>query len=197
MQIPDGYHPLAPGKIASIVTYLEMTSPPAATDFPPPPGYAVVKVERADLTWYRSLFRRIGENWLWFSRLILSDDRLREILHHPLVDVYVLRHGETDAGLLELDRRTPPEIELMFFGLTQEAIGKGAGRYLIQEGIRMAWSHSPSRFWLHTCTLDSPQALGFYQKAGFRAYKRAVEVADDPRLTGKLPPTAGAWIPTL
>jgi GNAT superfamily N-acetyltransferase len=197
MQIPDGYHPLPPGKIASIVTYLEMTSPPPPGTLAAPKGYQVVKVEKPDLDWYRALFRRIGENWLWFSRIVVSDERLREILHHPLVDVYVLRKEEEDAGLLELDRRSPPEIELMFFGLTPETIGKGAGRYLIQEGIRIAWSHHPSRFWLHTCTLDSPQALAFYQKAGFRAYQRAVEVADDPRLTGKLPRDAGSWIPIL
>jgi hypothetical protein len=26
---------------------------------------------------YRTLFRRVGEPWLWFSRLVIPDDALR------------------------------------------------------------------------------------------------------------------------
>lgn len=197
MEIPNGYHALPQGKIAAIVTYLEMTAPPALFENPAPEGFTVEHVRNAELGWYRGLFRRIGEDWLWFSRLVLSDSELRAIIDHPSVDLHVLKRHGTDAGLLELDRRVPGEVELAFFGLTKEVIGKGAGRYLMGEAIRMAWAHKPSRFWLHTCTLDSPQALGFYQKAGFRPYKRAIEVADDPRLTNKLPREVASWFPVL
>jgi GNAT superfamily N-acetyltransferase len=197
MLIPDGYHELPAGKIASIVTYLEMKPPPELAEEPAPDGFALVRVEKPDLAWYRMLYRRIGENWLWFSRIVMGDDQLAAILHDPLVEVYLLRHQSDDAGLLELDCRQLPEVELAFFGLVPERIGKGTGGYLIREGIRRACRHNPSRFWLHTCTLDSPQALRFYQSVGFRAYKRAVEVAADPRLAGKLPREAGSWIPLL
>ena len=53
------------------------------------------------------------------------------------------------------------------------------------------------RSWLHTCTLDHPQALTFYQRSGFTPYRREVEVADDPRLIGKAPRHAAAHVPII
>jgi hypothetical protein len=60
-----------------------------------------------------------------------------------------------------------------------------------------AWSSSTSRVWVHTCTLDSPAALPFYMKCGFRPYKRAIEVAGDPRLRGVLPERAAPQVPII
>ena len=41
------------------------------------------------------------------------------------------------------------------------------------------------------------QSATFYVRSGFRAYRRAVEVADDPRLLGLLPDTAASWLPLI
>jgi ribosomal protein S18 acetylase RimI-like enzyme len=197
MQIPDGYHDLPPGKIASIVTYLEMHTPPASLDAAPPNGVTVRRVENPDLAWFREIFRAVGEKWLWFSRVIMPDEELRALLNHPSVDLFVLDYNGESKGILEIDRREYPDIELSFFGLTTDMIGRGAGRYLIQYAIRETFLHKPRRFFLHTCTLDSPQALGFYRKAGFVPYKLAVEVAPDPRLNGTMPPDAAPQIPII
>jgi hypothetical protein len=59
------------------------------------------------------------------------------------------------------------------------------------------WVHKPQRIWVHTCTSDHPAALGFYRKMGFVPYKRAIEIADDPRLTGELPRTAAGHVPVV
>lgn len=197
MQIPDGYHDLPPGKIASIVTYLEMLTPPASLDAPVPDGVAVLRVRNPELAWFRGLFRAVGEKWLWFSRVIMHDDELRALLNHPSVDLFVLEYNGESKGILEIDRREYPDVELSFFGLTADFIGRGAGRYLIQYAIREAFVHKPRRFFLHTCTLDSPQALGFYRRAGFVPYKLAVEVAPDPRLNGTMPADAAPQIPII
>jgi len=71
------------------------------------------------------------------------------------------------------------------------AIGKGLARSFMTELLDRAWTDATKRVWLHTCTLDGPTALSFYRKCGFRPYKRAIEVADDPRLRAfclKTPP---------
>jgi hypothetical protein len=58
--------------------------------------------------------------------------------------------------------------------------------------------HEPlRRFWVHTCSLDHPAALNFYRRAGFVPYQRAVEVFDDPRVTGLLPPDSAPQIPLI
>ena len=51
-------------------------------------------------------------------------------------------------------------VEIAFFGLLPQFIGKGLGGYLLSEAIRKAWDLDASRVWVHTCTLDHPRALG-------------------------------------
>lgn len=196
MTIADGYHDLPSGRIAAIVTYLEMRTP-QRVDVPIPPGVEITRLHGEDPALYRELFRAVGEPWLWFSRLHMTDAELRALLTSPQVEVYTLHSQGIPSGLLELDFRESPDVELAFFGLTASMIGQGAGRYLMQFAIERAFSRHPARLFLHTCTLDHPKALGFYQKAGFRAYKRAVEVAPDPRLTGRLSRTAAPLLPII
>lgn len=218
----DGYTDVPGGKLANVVTYLEMRKPPAQatptmprqphpampsrpsptmSDFPIGGAerreFAIGRVQQPDLEWYRRLFREIGEPWLWFSRLRMPDSELRAILHDPAVDVFALAYEGRDHGLLEFDRRNFPDIEVAFFGVTSALIGKGAGRALLAYGLALEWEHHPQRIFLHTCTADHPAALPFYRKFGFVAYKRAIEIADDPRLTGEMPPSAAPHIPII
>jgi GNAT superfamily N-acetyltransferase len=185
------------GKIAAIVTSLEMLA--AAPLRPEPAGLALTlaRAERPDPSWFRELFRRVGEDWLWFSRRAMSDDALRAIIHDPKVEVYLLKAGDEEAGLLELDRRMPAVCELSYFGLTAKITGTGAGRWLMNRAIELAWSRPITRFWVHTCTYDHPGALSFYMRSGFRAFRREIEICDDPRLSGVLPRTASPHIPII
>lgn len=192
----DGYTDLPPGKLASIVTYLEMRTPPAEL-VPAPSEFTIRQVAQPDLSWYRRLFREIGGPWLWFSRLRMSDSELVAIINDPAVDIFALSHEGHDEGLLEFDRRSFPEIEVAYFGVTPTLVGKGAGRALFTHGLALEWQRQPERIWLHTCTADHPSALSFYQKFGFVPYKRAIEIADDPRLTGEMPRSAAPHIPII
>ena len=193
----DGYTDLPPGKLAAVVTYLEMRTPPAPEKVPTTSGFQIRRVTQPDLDWYRRLYRRIGEPWLWFSRLRMSDGELRAVLDDPAIDVFVVSFGGEDHGLLELDRRQMPDIEIPFFGVTAEMIGKGAGRALLAHTLPLAWEHHPQRVWLHTCTSDHPSALAFYRKFGFVPYKRAIEIEDDPRVTGEMPRSAAPHVPIV
>ena len=192
----NGYTDLPPGKLASVVTYLEMRTPSPLTA-PTPAEFAIRLVNQPDLDWYRGLYRRIGEPWLWFSRLRMRNDELRALLEDPEIDVFVLSYRGLDHGLLEFDRRRMPDIEIAFFGVTPEMIGKGAGRALLLHCLPLAWERKPQRLWLHTCTSDHPSALGFYRKVGFVPYKRAIEIEDDPRVTGEMPRSAEPHVPIV
>jgi len=197
MTLPDGYFSIEPGRLAAVVTYLEMTADPGLERDALPDGVEIEHVQEPDLEWYRALFRSVGERWLWFSRLTMSDGELRSIIHDERVEVSVLRTGGEDCGILELDFREPPDVELTFLGVAPGITGKGLGGLMVREGIRRAWRDKPRRFWLHTCTFDHPAALGFYFRHGFRPYARAIEVSPDPRLTGALPRDAAPEIPLI
>jgi GNAT superfamily N-acetyltransferase len=192
----NGYTELPPGKLANVVTYLEIRTQ-CQVHVPATSEFTIRSITRPDLNWYRALYRRIGEPWLWFSRLRMSDAELSAVLSDPATDVFVLSCGGEDHGLLEFDRSKMPDIEITFFGVTLQMIGKGAGRALLAHCLPLAWDHKPQRVWLHTCTSDHPSALAFYQKMKFVPYKRAIEIADDPRVTGDIPRTAAPHVPIL
>jgi GNAT superfamily N-acetyltransferase len=155
------------------------------------------RVDHPDLDWFRNLYRRVGEEWLWFSRLTMSDAELTAIIHAPDVEVYALADDGRDEGLLELDFREPNQCELVYFGVTPKLIGSGAGRFLMNRALERAWSQTIARVWLHTCSFDHPNAPAFYQRAGFRPFRRQVEVADDPRLDGTLRRDVAKHIPII
>ena len=185
------------GKIAAVVTSLEMLRAPPARPERADPGLALQHVTKPDLAWYRALFRRVGENWIWFSRLMMDDATLAAIIHDPLLEVHVLKAGTEDAGLLELDFREPGECEIGYFGLAPTFVGTGAARWLMNRAIARAWARPIRRLWVHTCTFDSQDALAFYVRSGFRPFRQQVEYADDPRVTGVLPRAAAPHVPMI
>ena len=195
--LEPGFYAVPPGCVATVVTHLEMRAPVAARP-ERDSGLRLRRVERPDADWYLRLFRKVGaEQWMWFSRLVMAEEMLLAVLHDPKVEVYVAEGAAGEAGLLELDFRAGGACELAFFGLAPEAIGQGAGRWLMNRALELAWREGVGRVHLHTCTLDSPQAMDFYRRSGFAAVRREVEVLRDPRLSGHLPEDAAPGVPIL
>jgi GNAT superfamily N-acetyltransferase len=196
MIVPDGYSDVPAGKVAAVVTHLEMTVRPAPVA-DPVAAWTLRKVDTPDIDWFRDLHRRVGEEWFWFSRMRMSDAELAAIIQAPLVEIYALVHGGRDEGLLELDFRDAGECEIVYFGVTAPLIGGGAARWLMNRALELAWSPPVARVWLHTCTFDHPGAIPFYRRSGFHPFRRQIEVADDPRLNGTAPRHVARHIPII
>lgn len=194
--IDRGFHDIAPGRFAVVITHLQMLEAPPARAVALPEGVRFRQVTPT-LEWYRDIFRRVGTDWLWFGRLKLPDTELEAMLKDPERVFYTLTLDGRDEALLELHFKPDGDCELSYFGLTSALIGRGAGRYLMEQAIRLAWARPINRLHLNTCTHDSPQALAFYRRSGFVPYKRQIEVDDDPRLTGLLPRDAAPQIPLI
>jgi GNAT superfamily N-acetyltransferase len=196
--LANGFHDVPRGKVALLTLSLDMPAPPPVR--PDPPGserFSMRRVPAPGLDWYRDLYRAVGARWMWFSRLRMPDAVLAATLNDPGVEVYALDADGRQAGLLELDFRQMPVCELAFFGLTPDLIGAGAGRWLMNRALDLAWSRPIERLWVHTCAADHPGAPAFYVRSGFRPVSQQVEVADDPRLTGESPPDASPHIPIV
>jgi GNAT superfamily N-acetyltransferase len=195
--MPRGYSLVPPRHVANVATFLEMRAKPEPSQ---PVAGSPFRLERwrdADLVAYRALFKTIGENWLWYSRLVMPDHELLRIFRDSRIEIYRLFDRNRIAGMIELDFSGESECELSFLGLVPEAIGKGAGRRLMEEAIRLAWAKPIDRFWVHTCTFDHPSALSFYRRSGFMPYQVAVEIHADPRLTGHMPRNAAPHVPII
>lgn len=195
--LSDGYHDVPRGKLAMVITHLEMRTRADIRPVPVPDGVTLCPMENITTDQYRDLFRRVGQNWMWFSRLSMPDADLSAIIGDPNVLLFTLKRDGTAHALLELDFRTKGECELVFFGLTKELIGTGSGRYLLNHAIQTAWGREIERFHLYTCTFDSPIALDFYMRSGFEAISRKIEIADDPRNTLDWDASIAAQIPVI
>ena len=190
LNLPDGYYELPKGKLANVVTCLEMLAKPVVKNPNLADGFSLQRFSGKDLSEFRALFKAIGENNMWFSRLFITDEKLVAILDNPQIESYALCQNEKPVGLLELNFVDMPNCELAFFGLTPETIGLGLGRALMNIAITKAWQKPINRFWVHTCHFDHPAAVGFYKRSGFTPYSLMVEVHDDPRQTGHMAKTA-------
>ena len=167
-------------------TSLEMTARPTRPSKPPPAlnnPLMLLRAERPTISFYRYLYNTVGAQWLWYERRSLSDDALSAIIHDEQDFIYVLHVGGVPAGFVELDCRDMPNIEIAYFGLMPEFIGRGLGGRLIDWALESAWDRNPDRVWIHTCNLDHPAALPLYQKVGFTPFAQETIVISDPRET--------------
>src|SRR3954447_19478633 len=105
----------------------------------PASALSLKRIEGPQPERYRALFRLVGAPWLWFSRLILDDAHLAEIIQHPKVELHsVIDENGSEVGILELDFREAHECELAFLGLVPELSGQGHGKWLLAEAVRLA-----------------------------------------------------------
>jgi GNAT superfamily N-acetyltransferase len=190
------YDPLPNDELAAVVTYLQMRERPEIGV--PRSTLDLLRLTNPNLDRYRSLFRLVGSPWLWFSRLVMEDDKLAAIIQHPDVELFAVQDGNgRDVGMLELDFRETGECELAFVGLIPDLSGLGHGRWLLEEALQRAWRDGVTRVHVHTCSLDHPAALSAYARAGFTPYKRAIERFPDPRALGILPAECTPQVPLL
>jgi GNAT superfamily N-acetyltransferase len=156
-----------------------MTSPedlhPAAA---PGGDVRVERVRHCPAHFYRFLYSEVGRTYHWVDRLGWSDTQIRAHLGAPGVSVWALYVEGAPGGYFELARQDEGAVEIAYFGLLPELIGRGLGRYLLTVAVERAWSEGARRVWLHTCTLDDPAALPNYLRRGFRPYKTEIYSID-------------------
>lgn len=155
----------------AVRTYLEMRNREAlgarrVTD----PSVRIGPVENCPASFYRYLYTEVGREYKWIDRLGWTDAEIRAHLSNRDVGLWLLTVGGAPAGYFELRRDAAGGVEIAYFGLLPEYIGRGLGGHLLTEAVEQAWSWGAARVWLHTNTLDHPAALANYLKRGFRAF---------------------------
>jgi GNAT superfamily N-acetyltransferase len=153
-------------------TYLEMRSldelKPAVTPKPEP---RVERIGHCSVSFFRYLYQEVGRSYHWTDRLNWSDESVRAYLATPGVSVWLMSWEAAPAGYFELRRHEDGSVEIAYFGLLPDFIGRGWGKYLLTRAVEAAWELGTDRVWLHTCTLDHPAALPNYVKRGFRPFR--------------------------
>lgn len=140
---------------------------------------------------YLDAYHRVGNPWLWYGRLEMGGARIAADLADSARQCWRIDADGGFAGFCELVHRSPLDAEILHFGLIPAVRGQGLGGRLMRTALAGALSMGARRVWLHTCSEDSAEAVGFYQHAGFRIFGTRLEWVTDPRRRGLLPATAG------
>jgi GNAT superfamily N-acetyltransferase len=163
-----------------VTTYLEMRSPEQlrpkrVTSESEPDGHLwrVTSSEKTEASWRfnRDMYLRVGEQWQWIDKRPWTDEQWKEYAAAPALRTFVAYYDDAPAGYYELHQDDEGGVEIAYFGLLPEFIGRGLGGALLTSAIEEAWRLSPKRLWVHTCNRDHPQALANYQARGMVVYK--------------------------
>jgi GNAT superfamily N-acetyltransferase len=158
-----------------ITTYLEMRSPDALRPKRAEARFQVREQTERDWRFNRDLYFRVGEQWNWIDKRPWADGEWKKYADAPALRTFGAYYDHTLAGYYELCRDDEDGVEIAYFGLLPEFIGRGLGGALLTNAIEEAWCSSggiaPVRVWVHTCNRDHPQALANYQARGMMVYK--------------------------
>lgn len=154
------------------VTFLEMHEP---KDFPTHLKNTSFDLlgKPIDINEYRNYYYAVGEKYYWLDRMVMPDDELSQKINAENVDIYIFKVNGEAAGYAEFVKEND-FVEILYFGLMPDFVGKGFGKYFLQWAAAKAWSFGPKWIQLNTCTLDHANALDTYKKSGFKQIRTEI-----------------------
>jgi ribosomal protein S18 acetylase RimI-like enzyme len=155
-----------------LVTYMQAVAPPQ-TNAELPPSYSIEQA-RLSTVQYLEIYRRVGTQVNWDSRLKLSELELNDLLSSTDNFLLLLSEANSKLGFCEFTIRNN-DIELTHFGIVPEAQGRGLAFAFLSKSLEVLWQQKPKRVWLHTDEWDSPKAQELYSRMGFVIYEQRRE----------------------
>ena len=133
----------------------------------------LIKKIKPDFQLNKFFYKQVGKKHRWIDRLIWSDEKWMTYISNRNLETYVISKYDELVGFFELLYNPElKETEISYFGLLEEYIGKGIGGFALSSAIRKAFEKNINRVWLHTCTLDHPNALKNYIARGMTVFKK-------------------------
>jgi len=165
----------AGAEVPYTVTFLEMIERPG-WDWPHLPAGAQVSLLHADappVWFFLSLYDAVGRDYAWEDIHKREHADIAQWLADDAMSLFVLYGHGWPQGFFLLADKGEGVVDIAYFGMVPEAIGRGLGKWLLRTAILTAWSRQGTkRLTLNTCTLDHPRALQTYQKNGFTPVRR-------------------------
>ena len=133
----------------------------------------LIKKIKPDFQLNKFFYKQVGKKHRWIDRLSWTDEKWINFISNKNLETYVISESKDLVGFFEL--LYSPELketEISYFGLLEEYIGKGIGGYALSEAIKKSFKKNIKRVWLHTCTLDHPNALKNYIARGMKVFRK-------------------------
>ena len=133
----------------------------------------LIKKIKPDFQLNKFFYKQVGKKHRWIDRLSWTDEKWINFISNRNLETYIISESEDLIGFFELLYNPDlNETEISYFGLLEEYIGKGIGGYALSEAIKKSFEKKIKRVWLHTCTLDHPNALKNYIARGMRVFRK-------------------------
>jgi len=132
----------------------------------------VILEKKPTVDFCKFFYKEVGRNFFWRDRLKWSDQDWLDYINSHLLKLYILKHNNKLAGYYELlyNPKTS-SMEISYFGIFKEFYGKGIGGHLLTDAILTSFNQKINKVWVHTCTLDHPNALKNYLARGMKVFK--------------------------
>lgn len=156
--------------------YLEMKSASSLQSKKASNGFQVRECMIKQFQFNKFLYLLVGETWEWVDKQTWTDDEWQAFAENDNLRTWVGYYQGAPAGYYELQQQSNGDVEIAYFGLAPKFIGRGFGGYLLSHAIESAWKwEGTRRVWVHTCTLDHPNALSNYKARGMKVYRVETE----------------------
>ena len=163
------------------ITHLEMTDPAEMKGrYVSDEELTLLRAEIPLPSLSRFFYEQVGRGYNWKRRLVWSDEQWAEWVRREEIRTWIGYQRGTPVGYAEMERQPEGSVEVLYFGLLPEFIGRGLGGAMLTKVLEAAWSiEGTRRVWLHTCSIDHPAALPNYKARGLRVFKTEQVAPDD------------------
>ena len=153
--------------------YLEIKSiKNLKTKFVPLDNFTIKEAGKKNFDLNKFFYKQIGRKHQWVDRLIWLDKNWMDYVSNKNLKTFILQKNDEYVGYFELIFHKK-ECEIAYFGILEEYIGRGYGGFLLSEALKIGFKNA-NRIWVHTCTLDHPNAIENYKSRGMKVFKTEI-----------------------
>ena len=127
------------------IYYLEMSNSQALPAKQATPGFEFALVTPPSPILNRQFYGSVGRQWNWTDRLKWSDDDWYRYVNRSILQTWVGHLNGESIGYGELELQSDGNMEIAYFGLLPEFVGRGLGGVLLTAAVERAWSNPEVR----------------------------------------------------
>ncbi len=132
-------------------------------------------IKKENFALNKFFYKQIGKKYQWVDRLVWSDSTWQKYTSNRNLQTYILKKDDDLVGYFELIKNLESnDCEIAYFGLLEEFFNKGYGGYLLSQAIKLGFSFNVNRIWVHTCSLDHPNAILNYKSRGMQVFRNEI-----------------------
>ena len=135
-------------------------------------NFTITEATKKNFDLNKFFYKQIGKKHQWVDRLIWQDRNWMDYVANNNLKTYILRKGDDLVGYFELIFNKN-DCEIAYFGILEEYIGKGYGGFLLSQALIIGFKNA-NRIWVHTCSLDHPNAIENYKSRGMKIFKTEI-----------------------